>query len=170
MRTCSGTSHFGLQLFRSSTHDLVAYSDADWAGCLDTRRSTSGFCIFLGSNLISWSSKRQPTVLALVLKQSTVLSPIASPSLVGCASSCRRSTSLPRVRPWSIVTTSVPPTSRLTQCNISGRNTWKLTFILFVIESLLARSKFYMCHPVLSSPMCSPRVFPRSSLLIFDAA
>jgi hypothetical protein len=62
LRYLKGTPHFGLQLFRSSSHDLVAYSDADWAGCPDTRRSTSGFCVFLGTNLISWSSKRQPTV------------------------------------------------------------------------------------------------------------
>jgi hypothetical protein len=40
----------------------MAYSDADWAGCPDTRRSTSGFCVFLGDVLVSWSSKRQPTV------------------------------------------------------------------------------------------------------------
>ncbi|GKA95735.1 ribonuclease H-like domain-containing protein [Tanacetum coccineum] len=50
------------QLFSSSTTDLVAYSDADWAGCPTTRRSTSGYCIFLGNNLLSWSSKRQPTI------------------------------------------------------------------------------------------------------------
>ncbi|GKC35876.1 ribonuclease H-like domain-containing protein [Tanacetum coccineum] len=50
------------QLFSSSTTDLVAYSDADWAGCPDTRRSTSGYCVFLGNNLLSWSSKRQPTL------------------------------------------------------------------------------------------------------------
>ncbi|XP_051190268.1 uncharacterized mitochondrial protein AtMg00810-like [Lolium perenne] len=62
LRYLKGTPHFGLQLFRSSAHDLVAYSDADWAGCPDTRRSTSGFCVFLGDNLISWSSKRQATV------------------------------------------------------------------------------------------------------------
>ncbi|GJZ92910.1 ribonuclease H-like domain-containing protein [Tanacetum coccineum] len=42
--------------------NLVAYSDADWAGCPTTRRSTSGYCIFLGNNLLSWSSKRQPTL------------------------------------------------------------------------------------------------------------
>ncbi|GJT38193.1 ribonuclease H-like domain-containing protein [Tanacetum coccineum] len=50
------------QLFSSSTTDLVAYSDADWAGCPDTRRSTSCYCVFLGNNLLSWSSKRQPTL------------------------------------------------------------------------------------------------------------
>ncbi|GKC54858.1 ribonuclease H-like domain-containing protein [Tanacetum coccineum] len=48
------------QLFSSSTTNLVAYSDADWAGCPTTRRLTSGYCVFLGNNLLSWSSKRQP--------------------------------------------------------------------------------------------------------------
>uniref|UniRef100_A0A8R7K303 Reverse transcriptase Ty1/copia-type domain-containing protein n=1 Tax=Triticum urartu TaxID=4572 RepID=A0A8R7K303_TRIUA len=62
LRYLRGTTHYGLQLYRSSSRDLLAYSDADWAGCPDTRRSTSGFCVFLGSNLVSWSSKRQHTV------------------------------------------------------------------------------------------------------------
>ncbi|GJY45974.1 ribonuclease H-like domain-containing protein [Tanacetum coccineum] len=45
-------------------HDprLIAYSDADWAGCPSTRRSTSGYCVFLGDNLITWSSKRQHVI------------------------------------------------------------------------------------------------------------
>lgn len=62
LRYVRGTTHLGLQLYRSSTHDLTAYSDADWAGCPDTRKSTSGFCVFLGDNIVSWSSKRQHTV------------------------------------------------------------------------------------------------------------
>lgn len=41
---------------------LVAYSDDDWAGCPDTRRSTSGYAIFLSDSLVLWSSKRQPAV------------------------------------------------------------------------------------------------------------
>nr|GEW85150.1 ribonuclease H-like domain-containing protein [Tanacetum cinerariifolium] len=56
------TLDYGLQLFSSSTTDLVAYSDADWVGCPTTRRSTSGYCVFLGHNLLSWSAKRQPTL------------------------------------------------------------------------------------------------------------
>ncbi|GJZ04320.1 ribonuclease H-like domain-containing protein [Tanacetum coccineum] len=57
-----GSLDHGLQLFSSSTTSLVAYSDADWAGCPTTRRSTSGYYVFLGNNLLSWFSKRQPTL------------------------------------------------------------------------------------------------------------
>ncbi|GKC01733.1 ribonuclease H-like domain-containing protein [Tanacetum coccineum] len=53
---------YRMQLFSSSTTYLVAYSDADWAGCPTIRRLTSGYCVFLGNNLFSWSSKHQPTL------------------------------------------------------------------------------------------------------------
>jgi hypothetical protein len=57
-----GTPDFGLLLRRSSSSDLVVYTDADWAGCPDTRRSTSGYVVFLGDNPVSWSAKRQNVV------------------------------------------------------------------------------------------------------------
>jgi hypothetical protein len=39
-----------------------AFSDADWAGDVNDRRSTCGFSIYLGDNLVSWSARKQPTV------------------------------------------------------------------------------------------------------------
>ncbi|KAD5962053.1 hypothetical protein E3N88_13526 [Mikania micrantha] len=62
LRYIKGTISYGLTLTRSDTSSLVAYTDADWAGCPDTRRSTSGYCVYLGANLLSWSSKCQPTL------------------------------------------------------------------------------------------------------------
>ena len=41
---------------------LEGYTDADWAGYRADRRSTSGFVFSLGSGVISWSSKKQPTI------------------------------------------------------------------------------------------------------------
>nr|GEY70829.1 ribonuclease H-like domain-containing protein [Tanacetum cinerariifolium] len=60
--TRSDLSYGVQQLHVSSTTQLSAYTDADWAGCLVTRRSTSGYCVFLGDNLLSWSGKCQVTL------------------------------------------------------------------------------------------------------------
>lgn len=58
----AGSPSHGIFIKPCHTLEIHAYCDADWAGCPDDRRSTSAFCIFLGSNIISWSSKKQYTV------------------------------------------------------------------------------------------------------------
>ena len=62
LRYLQGSVETGLRLRKSSSIAVSAFSDADWAGCPDDRRSTSGFAIFLGSNLISWNAKKQATM------------------------------------------------------------------------------------------------------------
>jgi hypothetical protein len=53
LRYIKGTLHFGLKITPSTTFNISAFSDADWAGCPDTSRSTSEYAIFLGDNLVS---------------------------------------------------------------------------------------------------------------------
>ena len=62
LRYVKGTTSLGLRLLPAASLKLTAYTDTDWAGCPDTRHSTSGFAVFLGESLVSWSSKRQATV------------------------------------------------------------------------------------------------------------
>ena len=62
LRYLKGTISLGVRMLKSKSLHLTAYSDADWAGCPSTRRSTFGYCVFLGDNLVSWSSKRQNTI------------------------------------------------------------------------------------------------------------
>lgn len=62
LRYVRGMLDLGLHIQPSAATEPVVYSDADWVGCPDTRRSTLGYAVFLGDNLVSWSSKRQVTV------------------------------------------------------------------------------------------------------------
>jgi hypothetical protein len=62
LRYVKGTLSYRLKFVKSSSLVLSGFSDADSAGCPNDRRSTGGFAVFLSSNLISWSSRKQVTV------------------------------------------------------------------------------------------------------------
>lgn len=62
LRYLAGTLSMGLTIYPSKCKNLLAYCDADWASDCNDRRSTTGFCIFFGPNLVSWASKKQQTV------------------------------------------------------------------------------------------------------------
>ena len=59
LKSCPGK---GLLYTRQGSLQVECYTDADWAGSLDDRRSTSGYCTFVGGNLVSWRSKKQSVV------------------------------------------------------------------------------------------------------------
>ena len=63
LRYLKGVPGKGL-VYRNHGHDnIVGFTDADWAGCPTSRRSTTGFCIFFGKNLVSWKSEKH-TIMA----------------------------------------------------------------------------------------------------------
>ena len=62
LRYIRGQPDLGVLLHKDADCTLQAYCDSDWAACPHTRRSVSGYVVFLGASLISWKSKKQGTV------------------------------------------------------------------------------------------------------------
>lgn len=62
LRYLKKTPGQGIFLPSEGPLELKAFCDADWARCKDTRRSTTGYCIFLGRAPISWKTKKQSSV------------------------------------------------------------------------------------------------------------
>ncbi|XP_019055751.1 PREDICTED: uncharacterized protein LOC109115816 [Nelumbo nucifera] len=62
LRYLKSTIDHGLLIRPTKSFSLETFSDADWAGCTEDHRSHGGFCIYLGSNLVSWSSRKQQIV------------------------------------------------------------------------------------------------------------
>jgi len=62
LRYNKGQPDLGVLLHKNADYTLQGYCDSDWAACPHTRRSVSGYVVFLGESLISWKSKKQGTV------------------------------------------------------------------------------------------------------------
>eukprot|EP00253_Pinus_taeda_P033335 PITA_33335 len=62
LRYVKGTKRFGILYIVSECSDLVGYTDSDWDGSVDDRKSTFRYAFHMGSGAISWASKKQPIV------------------------------------------------------------------------------------------------------------
>ena len=62
LKYLKGTLDYDIKYTDASDVELIGYSDSDWAGNLDDRRSTTGYAFSIGSGVVSWSRKKQPTV------------------------------------------------------------------------------------------------------------
>ena len=62
LRYLQATSPYGLHITRDSFLTLHGFTDADWVGSIDDRKSTGGYLVYLGSTPISWKSRKQHTV------------------------------------------------------------------------------------------------------------
>ncbi|XP_058202952.1 uncharacterized mitochondrial protein AtMg00810-like [Rhododendron vialii] len=80
IRYIKGTSTLGLWYSEGTNVDLAAFSDANWAGSADDRKSTSGGCFYLGNYLVAWHSKKQNCVSLSTAEEEY----IAAVCLVGC--------------------------------------------------------------------------------------
>ncbi|XP_062118888.1 uncharacterized mitochondrial protein AtMg00810-like [Humulus lupulus] len=83
LRYLKGTPHFGLHFQKSSDFSLHCYTNADWASCPNDSRSTSGYCIFLWGNLVSWSSLNRRLSPAPAWKLNIETLPIVQMKLLG---------------------------------------------------------------------------------------
>ena len=62
MRYLKGTVNYGINYSKKGSKDCICYSDADWAGDIDDRKSTSGYLFQISGGAVTWSSKKQSCV------------------------------------------------------------------------------------------------------------
>ena len=147
----------GLLLRPSAQSDLVVYSDADWAGCPDTRKSTSSYAVFFGDNLISWSSKRQTAVSRSSAKAEykAVANAVAE---VSWLRQLLAELHAPVAElPWFTAIISAPSTCLPIPYSISALNMLRLIFTLFGSVLLQELFTFFMFLRAHSTPTSSPK-------------
>lgn len=82
MRYVNGTLDFGLYYESNDNLQLLGYVDADWAGCIDDRKSTTGYAMLLGGSLFSWASKKQSSIATSTAEAEYMAAHLASQQLV----------------------------------------------------------------------------------------
>ena len=82
MRYLKGTDDFGLYYKKNEKFELKAYTDVDWGGNIDDRKSTSGGALFLGRRLVTWTSKKKSCTSKFTTKAEYVVATINYTNIV----------------------------------------------------------------------------------------
>ena len=68
MRYLQGTKDYIITFMRSDQLEVIGYSDSDFAGCVDIRKSTFGYLFLLGEEAISWKSTKQSVIVSSTME------------------------------------------------------------------------------------------------------
>ncbi|GJV24161.1 hypothetical protein Tco_1376856 [Tanacetum coccineum] len=144
-RYLKGTINMGLWYPKDSGFELKAFADADYAGCHDTRRSTSGSAQFLGHRLVSWSSKKQKSTAISTTEAEYI-------ALSGCCAQILWMRSQLRDYGFAFNSNSRMLNKKVVELYFVETNTnW-----LFIFTKALKRERFTTLLPLLGVKQMSP--------------
>ena len=154
----------GCGIQRAQISSLAGYTDSDWAGCKDDRKSTSGACHFLGRSLVSCSSKKQNCVSLSTTEAEYVAAAGACTQLLWMRQT---------LKAYGVYCDKVPlcvtmkVQSRLvtTLCSTQGQSTLRFVIILSVSTSTMEILSWAIFQPRTNLQICSPSLLMKQDSL-----
>ena len=124
----------GIMLPKVKDFYISTFTDANWSSCPDTRRSVTGFCVFIGNSLVSWKSKKQQTVARTSVEAKYRALAVTIVKLYGFEDFLMSYRLKLHIQLSCFVIIKLPSTLQIISCFMSEPNTSSWTAILFGIE------------------------------------
>jgi hypothetical protein len=155
---------FGLWYPKGSNFSLAGYTDSDWAGDKDDRKSTSVAWQFLGRSLVSWSSKKQNCISLSTAEAEYVAASSACTQLLWMRQTLKEHGVTCDKKCLFCVTIKVLSRLLTARCNTQGRSILRFIIILFGIMLLVV-----ILSLAIFQPKTNLRIFSRSLLMKQDS-